>query len=563
MIELVVACGVLMLVLSSMAYVGTVAFKDAALARNRQTATALVNETLEQIRAMPFATVALGMSTTDIASGMDDEIVAASGVHRFRGERIPHGNNASIAPLVPHLVTRTVDGIAYEVGAYVTYLDDDVTSTALRITAIADWASTVRSGAMTRVEAQTIVYTGPGNDCSSSATHPFVAPCQPFLHASAESGQGIISITPNAADGGAMRGIDLEEAALWVSQQASGLQIEQVRSVTASGRTSGVSLRALGGDDRAHGMTGAVTASDSDPSQPKPEHDSEEGGPDPAATLSLSGPETSITVTTGAGATSTSASTVNANGGHPCGNALAIPSVLQTDSLPCGNATSQQLGDASMVIGLGSLGEVTMASIAAAPSSGVAHTTYDLAPQGSGASQSCPTTAGDGCAHASQRSSLGAIRVAGLPPAFAAIAPTGFDQLIRVDGSYRTVRAEAGVGSGAPSASTAGTISYWNGVGYTTTPIDGSPRSLAVAAVTVSDGTSSVSMQPIAVRAGATSAPTCAAPCASTSVTAESPVVADIRYTVVRQGTTLVDVIIHVDLGTLVAQASYTARPGA
>lgn len=562
MIELVVASGVLMLVLSSLAYVGTVAFADAALARNRQTATALANETLEQVRALPYATVALGMLTSDIASGADPEIVSSGGVYRFRGERIPNGNNAAITPLIPHLTMRTIDGVPYSVATYVTHMDDDITSAALRITSIVGWATAARQGVLKAVEAQTIVYTGPGNDCSSPGTHPFVAPCQPLLYANAESGQGGITVRAHTEGGTAISGIDLEEASIWLPQQTSYMQIEQVRAASATARTSGLTLR--GADEETSGRTETTSASDSDPSQPKPEYDTDTVGADSSSSFSLSGGDRSITVSSGAGSTTSSAATVLATGSNACRNALMIPGALQTDSLPCGNATSQQLAASSIVVGLGSLGSATLASIAAAPTSSVAHTNYDVATQGSGASQSCPTTAGDGCIHSSLRSSVGAVRIAGLPSGLAALAPAGFDYLMRVDGFTRSVKAEAGIGNGAPSAtaSTSGTISYWNGLGYTTAAIGASPITLPVASVTVTSGLSSTTVElSSTVRTGSATAPACAAPCASAAATAESPLVGDLRYRVVVLGVTVVDVTIHIDLGTLLAQASYTPSP--
>ena len=564
MIELVVAAGVLMLVLASMAYVGTVAFADAALARNRQTASALVNETLEQVRALPYATVALGMLTSDISSGTDPDIVSSGGVHRFRGERIPNGNNATVAPLVPHVQTRTIDGIAYRVATYVTYLDDDITSSALRITGIASWANTARQGVLKTVEAQTIVYTGPGNDCSSPGTHPFVAPCQPLLYANAESGQGGITISSYTAGTEGISGVDLDEAAIWLPQQSSYMQVEQVRAGSSTARTSGIGLQALGEDLIERGRSEVTSFSDSDPSQPKPEYDNDTLGADAAGSLSLSGGTNSITVSMGAGTAPYSSATVAATTSTGCYNALDDPGVLQIDSLPCGYARSRQSAASSIAASLGALGLVTLASIGGATTDSAAHTNYDTATQGTGAGKSCPTTSGDGCVHASQRTSVGAIRIAGVPAGLAALSPLGFDYLVKIDGFTRSVKAEAGIGNGAPtaSASTSGTISIWNGLGYTTTAIGSSASVLTVPSLTITNGITNTTLQVTAsLRTGGATAPACAAPCASASATAESPLVGDIRYKVVVLGVTIADLTIHIDLGTLLAQASYTPSP--
>ena len=57
----------------------------------------------------------------------------------------------------------------------------------------------------------------------------------------------------------------------------------------------------------------------------------------------------------------------------------------------------------------------------------------------------------------------------------------------------------------------------------------------------------------------------CAVPCVRTSASAQSasPIVGDITYKIVHNGVTLADLTIHVDLGTLLAQTSYKAAPGA
>src|SRR5687767_360634 len=75
LIELVVATGVMALVMSGLAFLGTAAFGDIAVARSRQTASSLANEALEQVRALPYDTVALGLNTTELS---DDDAITFS-----------------------------------------------------------------------------------------------------------------------------------------------------------------------------------------------------------------------------------------------------------------------------------------------------------------------------------------------------------------------------------------------------------------------------------------------------------------------------------------------------
>src|SRR6476659_907013 len=76
LIELVLATGVMALVMASLAYVGNVAFTDAAVSSNRQTASKLANQALEQVRALPYDSVAQGLLTSDVSTG-DTAITSA------------------------------------------------------------------------------------------------------------------------------------------------------------------------------------------------------------------------------------------------------------------------------------------------------------------------------------------------------------------------------------------------------------------------------------------------------------------------------------------------------
>jgi hypothetical protein len=57
----------------------------------------------------------------------------------------------------------------------------------------------------------------------------------------------------------------------------------------------------------------------------------------------------------------------------------------------------------------------------------------------------------------------------------------------------------------------------------------------------------------------------CAVPCVRTSASAQSasPIAGDINYKITHNGVTLADLTVHVDLGTLLAQTTYKAAPGA
>ena len=81
------------------------------------------------------------------------------------------------------------------------------------------------------------------------ATHPFAAPCQPFLYAQATSGNGFIQITPQAGTvGDAISGpngngsVPLSDANLFLVRDSSTMQIEQISKVQGAAQTSSAEL---------------------------------------------------------------------------------------------------------------------------------------------------------------------------------------------------------------------------------------------------------------------------------------------------------------------------------
>ena len=558
LVELVLACGIMAFVLASLAYTGTMAFADAALSRNRQTATGLANQALEQVRALPWNTLTLGLSTSDLQSGSDSAITASGGAYRYGGERIPNSATASTAPLSPHLATTTIDHVAYTVAVYVTYYNDLTTNNAYRVTARASWSSSLRAGTQKFVQTQTVMYADCSGSSTQAATHPYCAPVQPFLYGNSEISDGVITISAHDPSAGGISGVSFDEATMWLPTEASNMQIEQIRSVAAAVRTSGVTFTPTGGTASTLGKQVVVVGSDTDPGSSKPEYVSTSTPAQTSSSLSASGNGNSLVMTSSGGDTATATATVLSTATNACGND-ANPSVDQLDSLPCGNGTTIQGGTMSAQMTLSGLGAATLASIANPSVGSAAHTNRDTAPQPS----SCTATSADGCVRASHRASVGSVRIGGLPAALSAVAPAGFDYLIKLDNFTRTVTSEAGYGNANPNVTNGGTILYWNGLGYTSLEVaSGTSASIPVTSITVTNGLTSTTLSiGGTVRTGGTTSGPCASPCPSAIAQAESPIVGDIRYTVVVAGTTVADLDIHIDLGTLLARAEYS--PGA
>ena len=562
LIELVLASGIMALVMASLAYVGTVAFTDAAVARNRQTASNLANQALEQVRALPYDTVALGLLTSDVSTG-DSDISHVGTAYKYGGETIPnHTNNAAVAPLVPHKATQTIDGIDYTVATYVTYLNDDTTSRSYRVTTKVSWVSALRgAGVQKFVEAQTVVYSPVGGDiaCGSTATHPFAAPCQPFLYANSDIGEGGITISPYAGSSG-ISCLSLDKAEMLLPTESTNMQLEQVEAVASTARTSGVKVTGTDGSETLLGRQLVQAGSDSDPSQPKPEYETRSVGTGATAqsssSVDLTGCSNSLHVTSSGGDTASATATVLSSATNACSNSAATP-VNMLDNLPCGNARSLQGSVMSAQLNLSGLGSAILASMGASSDGSAADTNFDATPQTS----SCTSTAGDGCIHSGHRASVGSVRIGGLMSALSTLAPLGFDYLVKIDNYTRTATAEAGVGNANPSISSSGTLSYWNGVTYTTVAVaSGATATIPVTSMTVANGLTSTTLSISGtLRSGGTTSGACSSPCADATAEAESPIVGDIRYVVIVGGTTLADLLIHIDLGTVTAHAEYTS----
>src|SRR6266540_3648212 len=225
-VEMVVAATVLLTSMLSLAYTATLGFTDTALARQRQSASGLANQAIEQIRALPFDTLTKGLSSNDPTIGADTSITTCGSARCYGGEQIPMSGYAAgttLSPLVPHLRTVTVGPTVFTVSAYVTYFQNATTISTYRATAVVSWAGGDRPGAAHRVTLQTIVYSPSG--CLSTATHPYAAPCQPFLYGNAAAGQASIHIT------GPIQSLSYGQADLWVPWEASDAQIEQIATV--------------------------------------------------------------------------------------------------------------------------------------------------------------------------------------------------------------------------------------------------------------------------------------------------------------------------------------------
>jgi type II secretory pathway pseudopilin PulG len=604
LIEVMVAAGILFVTLTALAYVALIGFSNIALARERQSANGLANQTMEQMRALPFNTLKNGLSNTDLTfattagdawydANIKKNACGSGTTYCFNGEEIPRGTIAlpptctadlpaackhtgigtGNVPLIPHRQRIVVGPNTYTVLSYVTYYNNVKTSNTFRLTVFVSWSTSAQQGVAHQVETQSITYSATG--CLSTNTHPYAAPCQPFFYANAKADNGHIDVT------GTINGIDsFQQGSLLLTSESSNLQIEQVTAVQGLAQMSGLSL--VTDSTAASGQQKGTSAADTDPAA---------GGLNDyvsslvvgsASSQSASGSGDTITLTPSSPDTGSTTSTVNANTTGAPPHTCPLTGVSQNDSQACGSSTARQVNNLVATLNLQhsiNLGNVPLASVAGVASPGSTFVNRDL--------QASPA---DGLVHSDVTRSLGTVQIAGLPTGLSGSAvPVGWaGYFIQLSGVTNTVSAETGTSTAAPAVTLTGTLKYWNGAGYTTVTLaPGAAANLPVKSVNISDLSSGKLLQ-VKIEGlsntdcllwvegcpttGGTSTSstslTCSpTPCPNTrtaaTASAASPFVGDIHYSIIYDGETQADVIIHVDLGTILAQNTYQVPPSA
>jgi type II secretory pathway pseudopilin PulG len=582
LIELMVAIVIVMVALLAIAYTAITGFQDIAFARQRQSATGLANQAIEDARALPLDTLARGLSNADLSAGGDTNITSGgcgSGtVYCLKvdglNEQIPRGDNPSVVPLVPHTQTIAVGPTTYTVRTYVSYYQNDPTTNTLRLTAIVTWAATERAGLLHTVDVQSLVAAPPG--CLSTRTHPFAAPCQPFLYSTASSGQGHVDVSGQLSDQ------TVDHMSFFLQNFSSAIQVEQVSAVQGNAVTSGLAAALDGQAETSAGIYQVSSGSDNDPAQAKPPFQTSSAPAQSLAQLTLTGTGATLTGTKFAGGSAVTTSTVSASAApsNPCPNIGGFTNL--TTNLPCGGSTAQQGGQGAIQLAVNSngadIGTGTLASVSQLGCSGAcpnqAISERFLLPNGT----SCPGATTDGCIHGEAARSIGQVRLGGLPANVSG--PAGWQgYMIQLASFQDTASAESGVGSTDPTltAPVAGTgsVSFWNGTGYTTCTVyqAGCATGGANFPVTALNRTVQVNGQTVNVSisaritAGGTSITevpsSCSGSCTrtQTQVTSGSPLLGDLTYTVTVAGTVVCSLNVHVDLGSLLVNTVYKPAP--
>ena len=466
LVEIILAMFLTVVVMTALLSVLVSSLKTVAQARERQTATALATQSLEQLRALPYDSITGSDATTyPMSAGLEYVTVSGSTVTFTPAAVLPGVSETLVVnEYSGKRATSVVDGVSYVVQTYVTKAPLTTTQQqAFNLTTLVEWTSTVYP--TTRTTVQRSVDFSPAG-CLSTAQRPFSAPCQAYFTAQSGIVAAGFSVT-NAIDSTQdIPGISGHLVELSLPTLSANLQIEQTASGTADGDTSGA--RAVDTTPSIAGGKSAAVAVDSDPSS-TPGQSASTTANQSSGTVSLTGAAGTISAapTTGdsaAAAAAIAADSTTCRNGDPAGTGLATGPTGQLR--PCADASVLQSATSGGITYTSPIGtDVTLVSLGTSSTSSRA-VAANLATANPGVA--CTAGAGataPGCAHAMTSRSLGDV-VVGRPGTGSG--PLDVNKgLFNVTGLTESARSEEGTGAGAPQYSRAGTLQYWNGTGYT------------------------------------------------------------------------------------------------
>ena len=604
LLETVVAIGVIFGSLLVLAYTATIGFGYESVARQRQSATGIANQAMEQVRGLAYAKVQTGMLTSDLTG--DTNLVTgcsgdAVGVYRFlsctpgeipgSGEKIVQSSGATnpTTPLVPHVGTFTQNSTVFTTRAYVTNdcpTIDTTTCLAIdpyRVTVLVTWTSGKAPAKLVRI--QSLFYSPTG--CRSTDTHPFAAPCQPYFFGTATVPRGEINVT------GEISGIAFQGGDLFTTGVDSSVQHEQMSQAQASYTATGVQLLESTGSSVAGGTTEVTTAADTDPGSASTlTYGSSDLSPSAAASLRspTGGGTLEATFSTAGGDTAAARSTTAAGVVNVC---PPPTDPGETDGQACAGARAQQGGNLSAVARFdgftAALGSATLGMVA--PASGSPNTTFVNHTLYPATALCSPVNGADGCVEQTAIRRLGTINIGGLPSVITPplnwsganpwngylVSIVGYqDQTSAPVGRQVLASAASGTAVPAPAASvTAGTVYYWNPVAGSyasmpatdnnfTTLLQASALSLTqvVGSHTVQVDLSIEAGTAVKATTSTTTATSGAGNLSRTEASAQvTPPKLTLRYVVWVDGNDVVDLRITVNLKTMEARGVYAPAP--
>ena len=587
LIETVIAVTVIFGSLITLAMSASTGFRYVGIGREQQAANQVANQLMEQSRGLAFSKIQRGMQSSGLST--DPNLVTgcagdAAGTYRLRactGDKVvstnlncPTVSTDCSVPLVPGsgTVGQTQDyPVDYTWHSYVTNNCPAVvagcpTIAPYKVTIFVTWtgAGTSSTGVQ-GVTTQSLFHSPTG--CINSSTHPFAAPCQPFFYAQALAPVGQMKVS------GSVALVDFQSGTVSTTGAESTMQVEQVSQVQSSWTQTQTSLTSTSAGTTILPTTASfgTTAADSDPSGTTPNYQVSAVDPGDGSNQFASGGGSFVQVQNASNDAGQAISTTAAGGANACPPTPPAPPA-ETDLQPCGGARVLQAGT-SRVVGhfhgiLGfftDIGDATIASIANPTTATTTFTDRKL------------VAGQDGNIQETTARAFGPVAIGGLPEFVPAPAGwTGY--FLQLTGYRDTVQSTAGTSAAAPTATIdAGSLSYWNGTGYTIVNLMTTPSySLSGLAL---DHTALVGVHTVEVRIAAPSLSMGSVPattfsttgCAaafttcktSAQATIGSPISGSLTYEVWVDLVKVVDLTIDVGLGTSAAKSLYGPTPTA
>ena len=568
-LETVIAITVIFASLVALAYTATIGFKSIAYARERVTFNGVADQIMEEIRGQAYSNIQTGLLSSDMTG--DPNILNCGGtpvVYRFEscstGEKVVNSGGVPVTSWInPHTGTvagsSTTNNIGYSWSTYIT--NEDPTTNAYRVTVAVNWTSAAypaKANNLVRIQS---LFASPSG-CVSSATHPFAAPCQPFFYGLAHVPAGRIEVS------GSVQGLTFSSGYLQLTGTEANIRNEQVTSATATytesqvSVTDGLSTRTEGG------LLTTASAADSDPNASGATYQSMPSTPiaGVGGTVSSTAGSTSITFQAPAGDAGVAQTAVAAGGAYVC---PPPTDPAETDGMPCAGGRIQQGGTLTSTLGLegivAGLGSAMLASVASS---------Y---PNKSFVDREA-VSGNEGRVELTATRSFGTINVGAFPSGIAA--PAGFTSLVIITGYQDSITSQAGAPTAAPPTylvDPSGSVSFWNGTGYTSYVPNSSNLNDLTSTVTSSgmfggqDVVVTISVYPGSTAAATGTNQTCAdlllypfpnALCtdADSSIT---PFTATVHYLVTVDGFPVVELDLSLVLGTMLTHGVYGQPPAA
>ena len=555
LIEVVLAVGLLATIVSTLAHGMIDGLSVVTFARQRDIATSLANEALEQVRALPFSEVVMG--NDDLAAGTDPLITStgsgASLAYQFRGRTISRTAVTSRPPLVPHQTTVAPEptGTTYVTSVYVT-ADPTGAASSVLVTVRVTWDHAARQGVASVVEIETLLRE---YRCTAQAG---ARPCEPYWFSAGDVTQPIMRVQ------GSVYGRDNIDMTLLLGSVSSHSTTEQYTVTDSTGIEPGTAGSADGVAPTEAGSA-SVTAT-ADDSVATTSIDVYAGPPNATSssqtTTVIGSPSGStgatFTARSAAGSTAGAVAAAVATGQLP---PMGVPA-LENDSLAQGRSSATQGGSSTdqlqLTVAGVDLGTITLFSAAPGAQPMIASSDRD---PGANA-----TLIDDDTTVASSDHRIGAVDVLGLPSGVSL--PGAWEgYLLRLSGWTAATSATAGPGAVAgdtPSPTSSGTLSYWNGATYSTIDLnDDSATSASIADINATFGLCTVEVSGDFTGGGRSRVITAGSTGIQEAVTTVgSPLVGAFGYHVVCSGVDIVNVTITVDLGTTTSSSRFYIPAG-